>query len=261
MATFDPGPITEPRTFRFCCTGPGGTVYTQPFTVTPSADCAAVPCQILASPQNQTGPLGTPIPPNMGGSHTGAVQWQFSASPSGPWTNLATPPTQITGFVNGFYYRFCCVDDPSNCSGVALITMTTSGGDARLTSTDPDGVWDTTQPTDPTETFCLEDCATASYLWEVRVLDPDPNDPQAFVSATGWQPVDFGGAAPPQCFTMTAPNQDAILAAQGFDPNTATGLADLTQTLYFEIRGTCDGQSFTDTVTIEYFHTDDPELP
>lgn len=175
MPTYGPITITEPTTFRYCCTGPGGIVYTEPFTATPEAEC----------------------------------------------------------------------------------------GVARLTSTDPDGIWDPTGPDDPTEEFCLEDCPPGStYQWEVRVMDPDPNDPQAFVNTTGWQPVNFAGPVP-QCFTLTAPNADSVLEAQGFNPITATGLSDLTHTLYFEIRGSCDGGAnwFTDSVTIPYFHIDDPELP
>ena len=181
MATFDPGLITEPRTFRFRCDGTGGTVFTAPFTVTPQSECDDTP---------------------------------------------------VTA-------------------------------DARLTSTDPDGVWDTTGPDDPTEQFCLEDCGpNPSYLWQTRVAQPDPNDPQAFVSDADWQPVNFDGPAP-QCFTLTAPNAATVAASSGFDPATATGLADLTQTLYFEIRGSCDGGVtwFNDTVEIPYFHTDDSELP
>lgn len=47
MATFDPGQITEPTTFRAVCTGPGGIIVSDPFTVTPSSDCDGQPLAMI----------------------------------------------------------------------------------------------------------------------------------------------------------------------------------------------------------------------
>lgn len=251
MATFDPGALSEPTMFRFCCSGPGGTTYSTPFTVTPSADCGTLACQISQPLTGVSGPAGTPV--NLGGLATGAVVYQSAPSPSGPWAT-ATPPTSIQAGSGSTYWRMCCVDSPTTCSPVVIVAET--AGVARLTRSDADGVLQSVSGETVTEQYCLEDCPTpTTYRWEIRV-DP-PVDPDGFVTSTNWQPITAFDSM--QCV-------DLYIRAEDIDPlvqDTRTGLSDLDHNFIYYLRGSCDGgASWLPEVqaTIVYDHIDDGSI-
>ena len=139
MANFGPLTIPAGETWEIqaVCTGPGGTIVSTSFFAT--SDCGTtVDCQITQNPTSVSGPAGTPI--NLGGSATGAFQYEFSLSPTGPWTP-GVPPGSIPAGYGTVYWRLCCVDNPTVCSSVATVQETVDGQFTTLGADiiDPDG--------------------------------------------------------------------------------------------------------------------------
>ena len=105
---------------------------------------------------------------------------------------------------------------------------------ARVDRSDPDGTWDTSGPSDPSETFTMVDCPTTDYRWQYRIDDPISGG----TGPSGWQ--DVPGSNDSATFELTAPSAVTYLAANpAFDSSTMTG-EGLTHTLTFYVRGSCD---------------------
>lgn len=272
--------------WRMCCEP--GVSYSAPATLTVTSGCtndiAVFP---QATPYTSTYTVGDPIDPQLSCACTGDFYPQL-------WTGTGWTPTGLNNFpttavcqwtytfggvtqtvnLNGSQWRICCPDGCSHddtapvAGDPGVITLVINGCNVaqndEVTRTDGDGIHNS-DGSPVTETFCLPNCAPgAAYMWQMRVQQAGPitapDLPAGDPALTGaWFNVpEFAGL---QCVPLEIKLED--LPNTNNDAAHQALYADLHETFYFEIRGSCENDgtySAAQPVTIIYDHTDEGVL-